>query len=306
MTVLVTGGAGFIGANLCKLLVERERSFIALDNYKSGDREYLHSMGVYPTYGDVRDPEIMDALVQRSYTVAHLAALPGIEQSIKEPWESFETNVIGSFRVLEAAARWGKHVIIASSNAVFGDGRPPYDENSPTAPVSPYGAGKLAIEHYARTTSLAHDFPVTILRFGNAYGPYSAHKMSVVARFVRDALAGRAFTIYGDGTQTRDFIYAGDIAEAIMRAVDDVITGTFQIGSGFGLNILAIAGCVNDAVYGTDAAPEWVYAAPRAGDVQRNYSDISRAKEILDWEPRTHLEEGMEKTREWFKRWMDA
>lgn len=305
MTILITGGAGFIGANLCKLLIDRDRPFIALDNFIAGKREYLDSLGAYGTYGDIRDPDILDALVQRSYAVVHLAALPGIADSIYKPWESFDTNVIGSWRLLHTAAKWNKHLIFASSNAVFGDGNPPYNEDSLTAPVSPYGADKLAVETYCRALEEAYDLPMTVLRFSNVYGPFSAHKSSAVTQFIKAALIVNPLTIHGDGEQTRDFIYVGDLCEAILVAIDnDKAKGEiFQIATGVETSIKDLAAHVLATCDMTGSAPGLTrFAASRAGDVKHNYSNITKAREVLDWEPRTSLERGIEQTVDWFRR----
>jgi UDP-glucose 4-epimerase len=234
----------------------------------------------------------------------HLAANTGVGPSVENPRLDCLTNVIGIFNYLDAA-RINKvpRFIFSSSGAPAGEVLPPIHEEIPPHPVSPYGASKLAGEGYCSAFNKTFGIDTVTLRFGNVYGPGSFRKNSVVAKFIRQALNGETIKIFGDGTQTRDFIYIDDLVDALISSsyINDIGGETFQIASGkettIGemthnlINILKQKGIQSIQVINSDV---------RAGDVKRNYSDTSKAKERLNWQPKVNQEVGLLRTVEYF------
>jgi UDP-glucose 4-epimerase len=213
-------------------------------------------------------------------------------------------NVLGTLNYLEACrSNRVKRFVFASSGAPIGDCNPPIHEELAPHPVSPYGASKLAGEAYCSAYSRSFGIETVALRFGNCYGPLSSHKSSVVAKFTRDAFAGKAWEIYGDGNQTRDFIFVEDVAEAIIAgATADGVGGeVFQIASNAETTVLELATKLAAVLksYGVDP-PSIHHAKRRVGDVKRNYSDTTKARRRLGWSPKVSLDEGLDRTVRWF------
>jgi UDP-glucose 4-epimerase len=237
-------------------------------------------------------------------TVVHLAASTGVPASVENPVFDMENNVIGTFNMLDAARQNAvKKFIFASSGASIGECAPPIHEEMIPHPVSPYGASKLAGEGYCSAYYHIFGIDTAVLRFSNVYGPSSNHKNSVVAKFIRQAIKGETLEIYGDGRQTRDFIYIQDLIEAIILAVKIDCAGgeTFQIATSIEttlgkltdelIPILNKSGIRNIEVF---------HSFPRPGDVLRNYSDTSKAREMLGWKARVNLTNGLRHTVDWF------
>jgi len=315
---LITGGCGFIGSSLIKKLIEKspEVNVRVLDNLAVGSREDLRAVcefneigvgaingspvGIELLVADIGDDKAALAAASGADVVVHLAANTGVGPSVDDPRTDCATNVFGTFNMLEAARHKnvGKFVF-ASSGAPIGDlEAPPIHEELPAHPVSPYGASKLAGEGYCSAYYRTFKIDTVALRFGNVYGPGSKHKASVVAKFIKKALNGEACEIYGDGTQTRDFIYIDDIVDALILASEKPGIGgeIFQIATNkettvgemtdLLVSVLAKNGIKNVQVINREA---------RLGDVMRNYSDTSKAKEILGWISKINLESGLEK-----------
>ncbi len=239
-------------------------------------------------------------------SIVHLAAQTGVPGSLKDPRRDCEINVIGTLNMLEAARgeqeRRGKQMrfVFASSNAPLGKQPPPATEVKAPLPISPYGASKLAGEGYCLAYHGSWGLGTVVLRFANLYGPFSSHKNSVVAKFFKDILEKGQITIDGDGRQTRDFIYVGDLCRAIMLTLKSEVAGeVFQIATGMETSILELAALVQEVV-GRDVGIH--HGPPRQGDIRKNYSGIRKARELLGWEPGTELEEGLEKTIKYFER----
>jgi UDP-glucose 4-epimerase len=321
---LVTGGCGFIGTNLIRhLLREGGHRILVVDNLSVGRREDLArvcsfrevappSLGrgwkgeaVALVVGDIADRELARAAVQGREVVVHLAGNTGVQPSLADPWSDCINNVLGTLNYLEAARR-GKvrRFIYASSGATVGRCSPPVHEKLCPAPVSPYGASKLAGEAYCSAYFHSFGLETVCLRFGNVYGPGSSHKSSVVARFFRRALEGRPLEIFGDGNQSRDFIYIDDLIEAILRAAKAKGVGgeVFQIATHRETTVRELAREVVAVLReaGVDRI-EVRHAAPRPGEVRRNFSDITKARTRLGWEPRTSLRDGLALTLAWFQ-----
>lgn len=319
MNCLITGGCGFIGINLINRLLDEgnNHKIRVIDNLSVGTREDLRSVFDYietdipvPNSNkvelwieDIRNSELALKAAQGVDCIVHLAANTGVIPSIEDPRTDCDTNVVGTFNYLEAARQNGvKKFIFASSSAPLGEQLPPINEEKVPKPISPYGASKLAGEGYCSAFFGSFGLKTIALRFGNIYGPRSTHKGSVVAKFIKQALAGETLVIYGDGSQTRDFIYIDDLVNAILAAAKADVGGeVFQVATHKETTINEIAEMlkaiieskINNSVNST-------YADERAGEVKRNFSDISKARRILGWEPKWGVEEGLRATVEWF------
>lgn len=311
MRWLVTGGCGFIGRNLIRrLLADPTQMIRVVDDLSAGTREDLAAASaaaaepVELTVGDVRD----DALARRAMAgvdvVVHLAANTGVGPSIADPRKDCLVNVIGTLNYLEACRANGvRRFVFASSGAPLGECEPPLHEELPAHPVSPYGASKLAGEAYCSAYARSFGIDTVALRFGNCYGPYSGHKTSIVAKFIREALLGEPWEIHGDGGQTRDFIYVDDVADAIARSATAQSVGSevFQIATSTETTILELAQKLEVVLQRHGVAPRGIrYGMPRMGDVRRNFSDTRKAQLRLGWQAQVSLDEGLELTVGWF------
>ena len=253
---------------------------------------------------DIADSELARQAAVGVDVIVHLAANTGVAPSVANPRADCLTNVIGTLNYLEASREAGvRRFVFASSGAPVGDCVPPIHEELPAHPVSPYGASKLAGEAYCSAYKRSFGIDTVALRFGNCYGLYSSHKSSVVAKFVREALEGKSWEIHGDGSQTRDFIHADDVVEAIIRAatVPGVGGEVFQIATSRETTVRELADKLDGILrrFGV-AARELQHGDPRVGDVRRNYSDTSKARDRLDWTAKVSLDEGLQRVVEWF------
>ena len=319
MVWAISGGFGFIGRNLIKLLVRnRVETVVVLDNGTTGSIEDLRLVTevvktgstseairretgrVYAIEGDVRDSTACRNLAVQADVIVHLAANPSVEKSVQHPLVDFDVNARGTITLLEASREFPPtRFILASSSAPLGSVEPPIRENMAARPMSPYGASKLAGEGYCMAYSHCFGVPTVCLRFGNVYGPMSGHKTSVVARMARDACSTGALTIHGDGLQTRDFIYVEDLAEAIVKAstAPSAVGEVIQIATQSETSIRDLAEYLRIvlAEHGVVGVRLEV-GAPRQGDIRRSFSDTSKARALLGWEARTTLEVGVRQT----------
>ncbi len=232
--------------------------------------------------------------------VVHLAAQAGVPASVEDPLTDCELNVRGTLHALIAARDAGvQGFVLASSSAPLGEIIPPAHEGLVPRPTSPYGASKLAGEAYCSAFAGSYALPTVALRFSNVYGPYSYHKGSVVAAFCKRALAGEPLIVYGDGSQTRDFVFVEDLARGIAQAVVVGGTGTVaHLGSGTETTVLEVAREISHRL-GGEVPVE--YRPIRASDVTRSVSDISLARKLFGFEPRVSLAEGLDRTVAWFR-----
>lgn len=320
---LITGGCGFIGTSLIADLVnEGGHAVRILDNLSVGTREDLagvtefqeipaddqlptpESNSVALINGDILDPELALRAAQGMDLIVHLAANTGVGPSVENPRMDCETNVIGTLNYLEASRHAGiPRFVFASSGAPAGEVDPPIHEELPPHPVSPYGASKLAGEGYCSAYARTFGVTTVALRFGNVYGPLSGHKNSVVAKFIKRALDGDPLEIYGDGTQTRDFIYIDDLVRAVRLAssVDNIGGEAFQIATNRETTVGELAEMLVECIKAEGIEPPVLtYGAPRLGDVKRNFSDTTKARTVLNWQPEFDLREGLRKTVRWF------
>ena len=322
---LITGGCGFLGKQMIALLEQKGASYVrVVDNLTVGTREDLASACDYSEVsveelgkqapssgfrvelveGTILDETLMMEAGKDMDVMLHLAANTGVGPSVENPRHDMLSNVVGTFNCLESARHNSvKRFIFASSGAPAGEVEPPIHEELAPHPVSPYGASKLSGEGYCSAYWNTFGLETVSLRFGNVYGPGSGHKTSVVAKFISNALQGEPLTIYGDGAQTRDFIFLGDLLEAIVAAATKPGIGgeTFQIATNRERSVSELLEVLTDTLgsFGVEGV-KVVHDSPRLGDVRRNFSDTTKARDILGWKAATSLEEGLALTVESF------
>jgi UDP-glucose 4-epimerase len=318
-TILITGGCGFIGTSLIQsLLCNRpELTIRVLDSLVTGRPSDLSEVACFDLatpaecdlkrevvliQGDIRDQDTATQCAQGVDSIVHLAANTGVGLSVEDPRLDMDCNVVGTFNMLEAARINGvQKFIFASSGAPAGEVEPPIHEELPPHPVSPYGASKLAGEGYCSAYNRTFGIDTVCLRFGNVYGPRSKKKSSVVAKFIRQALNGETCEIYGDGTQTRDFLYIDDLIRALLLSMEKDVGGeTFQIATGMERTVGEVAELIAHALDKRGVRMNIKHGQPRLGDVKRNFADTSKARKMLGWELEMELEEGIERTIEYF------
>ena len=306
---LVTGGAGFIGSHVADLFIENGYEVEIIDNLSSGKRNNvpararLHEMSV-------TSPEAAEVVKGGNFDVlVHLAAQMDVRRSLEDPLFDATTNILGIVNLLEAIRASGRKtriVFTSTGGAIYGDfNRPPNIETYPKDPDSPYAISKLASEYYLAYYGRLQGFEHVSVRFGNVYGPrQDPHgEAGVVAIFCNRLLEGKSLTIYGDGEQTRDYVYVGDVAAAVWRGatfdlppagrVDD---RSFNIGTGKGTSVIELARLLQQAAR-TDA--EIVFAPKRAGELQESFLNIDKSRDVLGWQPQVSLAEGVAKTFAW-------
>ena len=300
-TALVTGGAGFIGSTLTRMLLERDYDVRVYDDLSSGSEEHLDGLDVELVVGDVRDLESLGRACGGVDTVFHLAAGAGVVDSIERPIENFDLNARGTLLALWAAKQAGvRRLVFSSSNAPLGDNAYPASEDKPVAPLSPYGAGKATGEAYCSAFFGAYGFEAVAVRFSNAYGPRSGRKSNVIPLFIRRIMAGEPLIVYGDGTQTRDFVYVTDLAGGLIRAAETPSAGgqIYQLASGVETSLNELVAMLGEV---SGRPPQVVQEPPRAGEIQRNYSLIDKAREQLGHAPEVALRDGLQRTWDWFQ-----
>jgi UDP-glucose 4-epimerase len=274
-----------------------------LDDLSIGRADYLDGVPVDLVEAPLGDRDAVARAVVGVDGVVHLAARAGIPDSVADPLGTFAVNVSQTLGLLDAARRSGvRRFVFASSNAAAGDHEPPADETDLPHPRSPYGASKLAGEAYCQAYAATYGMAACALRFSNAYGPRSLHKKSVVAAWLRAALAAEPIVIHGDGEQTRDFVFVEDLAAAVVAALDapeEAVAGElFQVGTGRETTINALAEAIGRAVGRTlDIRRE----AARPGDVRRNVSRVDKAATVLGYRARVDLGTGLERSARWFR-----
>ena len=321
---LITGGCGFLGTSLIKhLLTDKLAKHIrVLDNLSVGTEMDLAKVCDYTlvkrqsnlvqlVVGDIKDFETCKSCAKDIDIIVHLAANTGVFPSVQDPRSDMESNVVGTFNMLEAARVNGvKRFIFASSGAPVGECSPPIHEELPCHPVSPYGASKLAGEAYCSAYFKTFGIETVALRFGNVYGPGSGHKNSVVAKFIKQAIKRETLEIYGDGSQTRDFIFIDDLIEAIYRAAalgphsyESFSLGgeIFQIATNKETTVAEMTEQLITALEENGITGfKVINGEKRKGDVMRNFSDTTKADKRLGWNCTTTLREGLVKTIQYF------
>jgi UDP-glucose 4-epimerase len=307
MRVVVTGGAGFIGANLCRhlLSVEGIDEVIVLDDLSSGTSANLGDLPVERHLGSILDEDVLDAAFAGAASVVHLAARPSVPRSIADPLASHEVNATGTALVLEAVRRHAvPHLVLASSSSVYGANPTlPKHEDLPLSPRSPYAASKLAAEAYTLAWADVWGFDALALRFFNVFGPLQSagHAYAaVIPAFVDAALAGRSVEVHGDGRQTRDFTFVDTVCavltDAVMRRVG--LDKPVNLAFGGRHDLLAVLDLLEDIL---GRPVERHHVAPRAGDVRDSQADRSRLEGLFPDVVPVPLEEGLRRTVEWFR-----
>jgi UDP-glucose 4-epimerase len=341
---LITGGCGFIGTALIRRLrQERPQDQIrVLDNMLVGTRDdlaqvcdfietsppalssHLSSLSSHNSVqlciGDIKDPTACRQAAHDVDVIVHLAANTGVGPSVDDPVSDMQANVMGIVHMLEAARQnTDVRFVFASSGAPVGEVEPPIHEELAPHPVSPYGASKLAGEGYCSAYYRTFGVKTVALRFGNVYGPGSTHKSSVVAKFIRQAMQGETCEIYGDGSQTRDFIYIDDLTEAIFKAAlfpVDVSNSSltshlsslasspwgqiFQIATSREHTVNEVAEKLGHVLQTKGIAMKIIHGQARLGDVKRNFSDTTKAKTQLGWQAEVDVDTGIQRTVDWF------
>ena len=299
MRILVTGGAGFIGSNIVERLVRGGDEVIVVDNFSTGKRDNLAPFEdeIEIVTGDVCDEALMRSLCDGIDVVFHEAAIPSVPFSIDHPRECNLACVTGTLQVLLAARDCGVgRVVYASSCAVYGDARDlPIAETHATEPLSPYAVGKLTGERYAVVFHEVYGLETVALRYFNVYGPRqdpAGDYAGVIAKFVELGLAGETLTIYGDGTQTRDFVFVTDVVEANLAAArsKDAAGKVFNVARGRSVSILDITGALQEALGRTVAVQ---HAPARAGEVPHSLADVTLAQRELGFTAKVDAEEGL-------------
>ncbi|MGH7567632.1 MAG: NAD-dependent epimerase/dehydratase family protein [Gemmatimonadales bacterium] len=306
--VLVTGGAGFIGSHVATAYAQAEYTVTVLDDLSTGRRENLPP-GVRLVVADIRSPEARTLVAQGGFSVLnHHAAHIDVRRSVADPHSDADVNILGLLNLLEGARSGGvRRVVFASSGgAIYGDDAPlPAAEHAAKAPASPYGTAKLAAEYYLAAAGRLYGFETVALRYSNVYGPRQDPKGEggVVAIFTGRLLTGAPLTVFGDGDQTRDLVFVGDVAAANVRAAEvplpptrDLDTRAFNIGTSIETSVNRLATVLAGAA---GRAADLRYAEARAGEVRRSALSVDKARRDLGWWPRISLAEGLRATAQW-------
>ena len=309
MGILITGGAGFIGSHiLAQLQGRRDMDVVVFDNLSSGSKEHVPA-GMELVEGDVCDEAAVDALFADHHfdAVIHLAAQTMVPTSVEQPVLDCRINLEGVLHVLEACRIHGtRHILFSSSAAVYGDNlHIPLKETERLVPTSPYGITKMTTEHYLRVYHELYGMDATVFRFANVYGERQGEKGEggVVSIFCKLLSQRQGITVFGDGNQTRDFVYAGDIAQAIIRALPLKGYHTMNVSTGQETSI-------NDLICSFEKAVGYTvpvqYTAPRTGDILRSVLSNETLKRDLGFVPAMNLEEGIRRTYDWYRsQWME-
>lgn len=313
--ILVTGGAGFIGSHIAHSLLSLGHTVVVLDNLndyydvsmkhrnlacikKAGDFTFVHD--------DIENRSVLDKLIETYAidTIYHLAAQPGVFFSVSNPIVTNRVNVAGTINVLEAAVKGGvERVINASSSSVYGGGgRTPLDETRPAKPISPYGASKLASEHYCTIFNALHDLSVVSLRYFTVYGPRMRPDLAI-SIFIRKARSDNDIEIFGTGEDTRDYTFIDDIVEANLMFLDRKESGIYNVGSGSSI-------CVNDLVKKiinlTHSGSRTIHVSSRPGDVEDTLADMGKFTRKMGWRPQTGLDTGLSRYVEFVRSGMSC
>jgi UDP-glucose 4-epimerase len=304
---VITGGAGFIGANLCRALacLPGDQRIVVVDDFSTGRADNLAGLDhVEIVTGSILDTDLLEGATRGARAVVHLAARASVPRSLEDPVATHEANATGTLRVLEAARHaGGPHVIVASSSSVYGANRTlPAREDMVPAPLSPYAASKLAAEAYALAHATSFGVPVLVFRFFNVFGPLQRADhayAAVVPAFVSAALEGRALPIHGDGLQTRDFTFVGSVTAVLAEALSGEVTAPGPVNLAFGgrhslLDLVATL----ETVLGHPVAR--THAPARAGDVRDSQADVGRLRGLFPAIEPVALTEGLAATVDWF------
>ncbi|MEX0746943.1 MAG: NAD-dependent epimerase/dehydratase family protein [Rhodothermales bacterium] len=304
MKILVTGGAGFIGSHVADALIAEGHSVHVLDDLSGGKEENVPS-GAILHKADIRSDEVRSLFEKERFElVVHHAAQMDVRRSVADPRFDADVNIIGFLNLMEAGREYGlrKVVFASTGGAIYGEPEyVPQNEEHPLRPLSPYGITKLCTERYLYYYEQEWGIAYVALRYANVYGPrQNPHgEAGVVAIFVERMLEGRQPVIYGDGEQTRDYVFVGDVVRANVRAVAFESTGTFNVGTGRETSVNDLFRKIRDRI---DTSIAEVHEKGRPGEQRRSVLDFSHSSTILNWQPGATLDEGLDKTVAWFEK----
>jgi UDP-glucose 4-epimerase len=301
MKILITGGLGFIGTNLIKKLIKDDNYQVTvLDNYSNTSNTIDDSTEFRIIEGDIENAELVSSVVRDNDIVVHFAAHTRVIDSIETPLKNFSINVVGTLNILEAMHKHNIPRIINASTggAILGEVKPPVHEEIAPKPMAPYGASKLAAEAYCSAYAHSYGMSFMNLRFSNVYGKYSINKASAVAAFIKSIIRTRKVTVYGDGSQTRDYLYVEDLADGIIQAIQSSCNGTYQLGSGIPTSINTLLSVLKETL---PVDFECTYENFRSGEIKHTHCDISKARNGFGYNPVTTLQDGIKSTWEWYK-----
>ena len=298
--IVITGGLGFIGQNLIRALLARgvsPNAIFVVDSLVNCSGE-APDPSINIEERDFRDLGGLATFYKQADLVFHLAAQTRVQDSIEAPQENFDLNVLGTFQLLEAfrGTLLKKFVFASTGGAILGDSPPPIDEAMTPYPKSPYGASKACIENYLSAFYHSYKVPYLALRFSNIFGKYSNKKKSAVSAFIRQIESESSITIFGDGRQTRDFLYVDDLVAGVIQSAISSSSGVFQLGSGIGTSIIDLAEMI---LKNYDREVRVLYQPALPGEVLHTFCNISKACAAFDFKPRTSLQDGIRSTVEW-------
>lgn len=303
MKILVTGGAGFIGSHLVDAFLQQGHGVAVIDNLVTGQRENLNPNATFYEM-DIRDAAVKEVFQQEKFdVVCHQAAQMDVRKSVEDPRYDAEVNILGTLNLLQASVATGvkKFLFASTGGAIYGEQIEfPATEEHPTWPASPYGVSKLTCEKYIHYYSQVYHLQYALLRYANVYGPrQNPHgEAGVVAIFTKKMLAGEQPVINGDGKQTRDYVYVGDVVDANLRALQYPENDYFNVGTGIETDVNHIFHFIREAV-GADIPEQHGPAKP--GEQRRSVLSYEKAKKLLGWEPKVKLPEGITRTVEYFR-----
>jgi len=307
MRYIVTGGAGFIGSNLAERLARDGHEVVIVDDLSSGRRENIEHLADHPRVaffeGSVTDLDLLVDASAGADGIFHQAAIASVPRSVANPLETNEVNVTGTLNILWAAKECGvPAVVAASTSAIYGDDPVfPKRETMEPKPLSPYAVSKLAGEYYGKVFADLYGIRTVFLRYFNVFGPRqdpNSEYAAVIPKFITRLLGDKPPIIYGDGGQTRDFIFVADVVRANIRAMEGDASGVFNIAGGSRINLNQLASTLAE-ITGIHHRP--IYEPPRPGDVRDSLADISRAHDAFGFSPRCTLNEGLRETVAWFR-----
>lgn len=301
MKILVTGGAGFIGSHIVKLLLDQGHTVLVFDNLSRGYLELIDKRALF-LKGDLADSKLLEKALVGIDGVIHMAALAEVNESVSKPLLYVQNNIVGSLNLLEAMRVAGvKKIIFSSSCTVYGFARKlPITEGAPILAVNPYGATKVAVESFLSSYHYVHGFDVVILRYFNPYGPNDQHQPEThaIANFTRAALEDRPLPLYWQGEQVRDFIYVEDLARAHIDVLDLRGWNVFNVGTEKGVKVKDAVKTI-EKILGKRLKIEDL--GERPGDVPASFASSKKLMKATSWKPKYSLEEGLKKTIDWFK-----
>lgn len=299
--LLITGGAGFVGSNLISLIRANNHDIAirVIDNESLGSFSVLSPFNVEQVKADMLNIATLEQALEDVDAVVHLAADTRVIESIEDPEKNFQNNVVATFQLLQAMRKMEvKQLICASTGgAILGEAPSPVHEEMVPKPLSPYGASKLAQEGYCSAFSHLYDMKIANLRFSNVYGPLSFHKGSVVATFCRALLNNEPISIYGDGSQTRDYVFTEDLCQGIVNAIEGGVSGVYQLGTGIPTSLNQLVDTLSTV---TNRTIRPSYLPSRNGEILYTYCDITKAKREIAYSPAVSLEAGLTATWQWF------